>query len=356
MMKHSILVLAVLACVMPCLAGLHTVSSDGLADFSDVQSAINAAVAGDTILVYPGGVYSGFTVDRRVIIMGAGIEPAINKHTKIVGIVTLSSAADATELRSLWIAASVGNPGSYNNRNNAVLRIDGNCYDVFIWRCLIENSNTSGGVIKSAVWVGDTASVRLHQCAVWSSQVSSGNAAAFAVDSLCEISLESCVISRWSYGIYGSPGTTAASPINIRHCIFDGYGYYGITGAFSGFVENCLFIGTTPGLGAPNLNLTHNASVGTGEGSNFVSYIQFNAQNSDYHLTGGSPLINAGNPSSPFDLDGSTADIGVYGGQHPYVKNGAPDYPFVIELEIPTSAPIDGAFPVFSRGRIGPGN
>lgn len=355
-MKASYLLFSILFVAAIAMAGLHTVSSDGLADFSNVQDAINAASASDTILVYPGGVYAGFTVDKRLTIMGAGIENALNKNSKIAGIVTLTPEADATELRSLWIVSNPGVGGSPNNSGPSVVRVLGACYDVFIWRCLLENNNTNGGVLKSALFVGDTASVRLHQCALWSSQISSGNSFAIIADSLCEISLESCVFSRWAYGIYGQNNTTA-SRLNIRHCVWDGInGYYAVYGAFSGFVENSVFIGTSTGLNVPNLGYTNNAALGYGDGSNFVNYIQFSPQSSDYHLVGGSSLINAGNPSSPFDLDASIADIGVYGGQHPYVKNGAPDYPFVIELEVPISAPIDGTFPVFSRGRIGPGN
>jgi hypothetical protein len=354
-MKSCIWILINLFAATAVFAGLYTVSSDGLADYSNVQDAINGAVSGDTILVYPGGVYPGFVVDKRLIIMGAGIESALNKNTKIAGTVTLTSTADGTELRSLWIVSDASS-GSVITSANATLKVLGDCYDVFVWRCLIENNQPSGGVVKSALFVGDTASVRLHQCALWSSQNSSGNAYAIIADSISAISLESCVLVRWAYQVYAGSGTTAASPLSIRNCLFESFNYFGFTGGFSGAVENSVFISfQNVNVNTPNLTYSYNITMGT-PGSNFVNFLSFDAQNSDYHLAGGSILIDGGNPSSPFDLDGTRADIGVYGGQHPYVKNGAPDYPFVIELEVPTSAPIDGSFPVFSRGRIGPGN
>ncbi len=353
-MKRIIILLTLSLSVLPASAAMHTVSSDGLADFTDVQPAINLASPGDTILVYPGGTYGGFIVDKQLIIMGGGIEPSINKNTRIAGIVELTSAADGTELRSLWITSNPGVGGSPNQPAAAVVRIHGDCYNVFMWRVLIENNQPSGGYVISALWVGDTASVRLHECALWASQVASSNSFSIIADSLSAITLESCVVSRWAWAVY-SLYATAASPLNLRHCLIESFGYYGIYGSFSGSVENTAFISATPSNGTPNMTFAYNA-LGVDGGTEFTSYVTYSPQTSDYHLVGGSALINAGNPSSPFDLDGSQADIGVYGGQHPYVKNGAPDFPFVVELEVPISAPADGTIPIFTRGRIGPGN
>jgi hypothetical protein len=80
------------------------------------------------------------------------------------------------------------------------------------------------------------------------------------------------------------------------------------------------------------------------------------ARASDYHLAVGSNLIDAGNPGSLGDLDMTPADIGNYGGQHPYVDGGVPDYPFAVQLAVPYSAPLNGTMRVAGRGRVGPGN
>ena len=88
----------------------------------------------------------------------------------------------------------------------------------------------------------------------------------------------------------------------------------------------------------------------------FRSFQLADARGADYHLISGSMLTDAGNPSSPFDLDGSTADIGLYGGQHPYVDGGVPDYPFAVQVEVPYSAPLNGTMRIWGRGRVGPGN
>ncbi len=53
-----------------------------------------------------GGGYTGFTVDKKLVIIGAGTGMGIGEGVQVNGIVTVLDAADSTELRSLWIRAS----------------------------------------------------------------------------------------------------------------------------------------------------------------------------------------------------------------------------------------------------------
>ncbi|MFC2170767.1 T9SS type A sorting domain-containing protein [Calditrichota bacterium] len=66
-----------------------------------------------------------------------------------------------------------------------------------------------------------------------------------------------------------------------------------------------------------------------------------NADSGDFHLSQGSPLINAGDPDSPDDPDGSRADVGVF----PY----DPDYVGIEEeldlAELPASFQVEGPYP-----------
>jgi len=48
-------------------------------------------------------------------------------------------------------------------------------------------------------------------------------------------------------------------------------------------------------------------------------------------LKPGSPAIDMGDPSSPNDLDGSTADMGMFGGDSSYVLSGLPDIPAIYD-------------------------
>ncbi|MFH1733646.1 MAG: T9SS type A sorting domain-containing protein [bacterium] len=56
----------------------------------------------------------------------------------------------------------------------------------------------------------------------------------------------------------------------------------------------------------------------------------------DYHLSAGSPCIDAGDPSSPYDPDGTRADMGVY-----YFQQGTPS--FLVDLTYVSGSPIPPA-------------
>ena len=53
-MKRLILFWACLVCVVPCSADLITVDDDGLADFNNIQGAVDWSWHGDTVVVHPG--------------------------------------------------------------------------------------------------------------------------------------------------------------------------------------------------------------------------------------------------------------------------------------------------------------
>ncbi|MCB9391427.1 MAG: hypothetical protein H6506_02110 [Calditrichaeota bacterium] len=142
-----------------------------------------------------------------------------------------------------------------------------------------------------------------------------------------------------------------------------------VGGAIAGVFENSSFVLRGNYSHSYSSNITYSycsyseASYpppgGTGvlaDSSEFTNISYETIRSCDFHLPTGSVLSDAGNPASPFDLDGSAADIGIYGGQHPYVDGGVPDYPFAVQVEVPYSAPLNGTMRIWGRGRVGPGN
>lgn len=96
------------------MATVRTVSNNPatIAQFSDIQSAVNAASSSDTIYVHGSpNSYSGFTVtNKQLIIMGPGWSPDKNLPllVQITGPITLTGAGTSgTELQGLTIEASV---------------------------------------------------------------------------------------------------------------------------------------------------------------------------------------------------------------------------------------------------------
>jgi hypothetical protein len=175
-------------------------------------------------------------------------------------------------------------------------------------------------------------------------------------------------VNLW-YACYRFISNTG-STLTVRHSIFTCTGTGNHLPFFTeaaGVVENCAFLaasGTQGWANCPNLSFSYcgwsqTAPPGATHlqttAAAFMNLSYADARASDFHLAPGSNLMDAGNPGSPDDLDGSRADIGIYGGQHPYVEGGVPDYPFAVQVEVPFSAPLNGTMRIWGRGRVGPG-
>jgi hypothetical protein len=177
------------------------------------------------------------------------------------------------------------------------------------------------------------------------------------------VDLTACVIARTQIAVYAGSGGL----ITMRHCIatnLSGYPLNPFWTTSSCHAENCAYVASMTYSQCPNATFDYCGftgalpSSGTGNISTttaaFVSLTSNDPRASDYHLSPSSNLRDAGD-STQFDLDSTRADIGIYGGMHPFVENGAPDYPFVLDVDVPTSVPQNGAVRVYARGRIGPG-
>ncbi|MBM3324246.1 MAG: hypothetical protein FJY66_01110 [Calditrichaeota bacterium] len=335
------------------------VDINGLAPYSQVQPAIDASSTLDTIVVAPGYGYSGFTVDRRLVIIGAGTSLDATEGTCVGGIVTITDAADSTELQGMWIIAYVVHASV--DSSASVLRIRSGARGIFVLRCFVEN--TASASYPAGVSLGYQCSVQFIQCAI---KAATGNGRGiWSSRSGWSLTLQSCIMATQDEAINTTGGSGV---IQAAHGVLTSSSttYILTVSGCSGFFENSAFLSpSTPtwsGLGGVALSYCAGSGV-VPPGSNnivcstadFISLTSYaNPRANDYHLSEGSVLRDAGN-STQFDLDGTRADIGIYGGMHPYVDGGVPDYPFVIDVDVPTSVPQSGAVRVYARGRIGPG-
>ena len=359
-----ILIFALLASAAP--AAILKVASDGTQPYDQVSPAIAAATAGDTILVMA-GAYGGFTVDRKVTIIGAGTGTEIGENgTLIEGIVEVIDGADSTELRSLWIRAWAGGGG---DGESSILRIQDGAMGIFVWRCFVENTSHDVGP-HAVAFVSVGAGADFVQCTLWNSAESGRYGILYRTDA--HITLMSCLLAECPYALYVWSGDGAGTSLSVQQCVFTAWGVCDANvfgGQAYGIVENSAFmLGPTTFYSqyynAPNLSYRYCASthqVPPGEtnfnttAAAFVNWSSSNARTSNFHLAEGSNLIDAGNPDSPTDRDGSPPDLGIFGGQHPYVEGGIPDYPFVVRLDVPYTAPLNGTIQIWGKGRVGPG-
>lgn len=359
-MKYIIVLIAVAS--LSAHATLFSVAKDGVSMFEEVQPAINTASAGDTIFIAASGAtYAGFTVDRHLVIIGTGSDTLIGASTKIGSEVSVSgSGASGTELQSLHLVFNAYNGGGSYESSACVLRLLSGVQDVYISHCVIENTTTSAHP-RGCLWVDNTVSARLYNSVfMYSGNQQAGNDYGVMLGGAPDLQITNCVFSGLHDGING--GTSSAF-LTVRHCLFDNaWGIKDVSGY--GSVENSYFRyeGQT---NSPNIVIAFCAdgnSIPYGEGNimapytDFVDFDDHNPWTSDYHVTPGSALVNAGDQASPPDQDGSRADIGIYGGQLPNRKFGFPDFPVVTKLEVPLLVPQNGVLRFGARGRIGPGN
>lgn len=366
-MKRLFAIPLLLACFCAAQAAILKVASNGTQAYTDIADATAASSAGDTVLVMAGG-YSGFTVPHRLVIIGSGTGLGIGEGSLVNGIVSVEGAADSTELRSLWIVSSPAS-GSIDSVAT-VVRIQAGAEQVFIWRCIIENISLASG--SGIVWLGENTNTEISQCVLWSSQDpdATGQKGVLQRGS-SNLRLVSTAIINIEDPI-GKYGTNNGANVTASHCLFTAQAsnIYPCQTNGTGIIENSVFFinsgvlsytggtavvynycGYTSGEASPP-GATHTAC----DSLDFVNLNLIDFRSGDYHVSVASDLEDAGNPGSPFDLNGSQADIGIYGGQHPYVDGGVPDYPFAVQVEVPYSAPLNGTMRIWGRGRVGPGN
>ena len=362
-MKNLMIVLAVAVLTCVSQAAILKVASDGTQPYTQISDGIAASASGDTILVM-GGAYAGFTVPHKLVVIGAGTGVGIGEGVLVNGIVEVADAADSTELRSLWIRAGAAS-GAVDSLA-AVLRIHSGATRIFVWRCFVENTQNSTSA--TVIWAGIGVSTDMIQCVFWQSgSIDASNRYGLLYRSNATFTISSCVFSGMERGLHQYAATTGTTAL-IKHCVFTAENaiQYPVAGSITGVAENCAFLtetgynqiyaaGMSYSYCAYNLTSPPGATHVLTTAAAFVNLVLMNARSSDYHLAAGSNLIDAGNPGSPDDLDGSPADIGIYGGQHPYVDGGVPDYPFAVQVEVPYSAPLNGTMQIWGRGRVGPG-
>ena len=364
-MRKLTILLMLLACAIAAQAGVLKVASDGTQPYTQISSAIAASVSGDTILIMA-GAYSGFTVDKKLVIIGSGTGTGVGEGVLVTSGINVLDAADSTEIRSIWARAAAAHT---SDSLAAIVRIRSGAERIFLWRCFVEN--THSGLYASGIWVGEGASVDIVQTTICQTGSQDPNVRwGICYRSNCHIELTSCVFHGFTNNV-SSFGTTSGSTLLAKHCVLITYNYTQNTvgGAIAGVFENSAFVlrGSFSHTYSPNVTYSYCSYSealypppgGTSilADSSEIETLSFETIRAcDFHLPVCSVLIDAGNPTSPFDLDGSAADIGIYGGQHPYVDGGVPDYPFAVQVEVPYSAPLNGTMRIWGRGRVGPGN
>ena len=312
-MKTPALILIALAAVFSLSAVIRTVDNHipSLGQYTNFDTAMAAAAAGDTIYIYPSpNGYSGSYITKQLVVIGGGTDPAnpallTSKFTPYVHAVSASN--------SVFIGLEVDSGTNYLYPVSAR-----NCVFNGGVSILRSGSSFTDCKFKGVVYIGDGSTPAPNN------------------------TFTGCTFMDPSYRVYLSPQASGA----FYNCLFLGNSYhiYCSNVQTASAFTNCVFVNSgtgTPYLGGGNTataslvftncimetlllssiypNFTYQYCIFeqsppgiTGPGNQFgvsMASMMVDVNNGDYHILAGSSADNQGQGG---------VDIGLYGGPSPF--------------------------------------
>jgi len=337
MKKLTLLALLFMAMGTMCNAQkIWSVSKDAAqkANFSEIQSAIDAASPGDYIYVYPSVYENGFTLGIPVVIVGPGyflgdnINTQVNKSpATIKGEVTIGINTSGTILTGLNIENKVTIQGT----SNVVLKRN-RIHSVEI------NSSTNITIKQNYIY-DNSHSYDVNSTHYYSSIYIKNNSNSILIkNNYVMSSLE------WAFfDFYAFLLTENSTSCLIENNLINGH----FKGENITFNNNISRAGENKG--AVNCSFNNNISslsqFGTANGNQanitmttvFIGSATNPSADGQWQLKNGSPAKGAGQ-------DG--VDCGMFGGPDPYVLSGIPDIPSIYFFQAPDGGSASNGLPV----------
>jgi hypothetical protein len=312
-MIRTLTLLTVFAALHPTLAAQTTFVVPGT--HPTIQSAMVAASSGDTVLVLPGTYFENIDFLGKRIVLEAVAGPSqttidgSNGNTTVVQV--SNSEPLGTTIRGFRIRGGKGRPfpssygfdyyggGIFVGAPNTQLRVE-NCH-------LVDNAlgtGTFGGGIHAG---GQNVRVHLYGCLIRNNRAwASGGA------SLCEgqgsvMTFERCTVTgntatAWAFGHQGGISVANYGAAVVKDCIVWGNAGFQMRAFGAPYNVGTSIVGT--------YSTVQGGFVGTGNLSADPQWS--NAAGGDYTLLSTSPCIDAGDPASTPDADGTRADQGAF--------------------------------------------
>lgn len=318
----------------------RTVTTDGSSGYSSIQSAINASTSSDTIYVRSGQFHEYLTINQSITIIGfQSIEDASKTHVSGSHIINGAGISFCnimfTGLNTIF---DVNGEMMLNACNMTTNR---ECIRIFTFHndagvacesCYFGINGSASydyGFASSLMDFNDSSTYNLIISG--SKIIGYSPIYSYITNSRCQLVIENTILSNITLQTLQSP----VAMTTINNSIVSGsgfdmneftvYRYCAKIGAWSTTPPTCIVVNTS-------------------------------AFDGQLHPTPGSPLLDAGDPNSPLDMDGTRNDIGCYGGRTPFNDLGYANwYPHLDLLLVqPGIQEQGGELHIEAAGAIGP--
>jgi hypothetical protein len=319
----------------------------------DLQAKMNAAVAGD-VLIVAGGTYgaAGITFNKRLTLIGTGyLLPAggpSSSVASITGVVNFTTGSDLSIFTGFTLSGNV-NIGANNitfSRNNSntsggnfVIGYDGTSYkntlNVVVKQCKFQSGTITvygsiGGVVANNYQflnnLFDVASILLSHEAESSGAFVNNNFSANLISN--------------SYVGFNYP--TGVTNVSFYNNIF-GLALSTGTGGLltTGYVPTNFHYNVLVGNGTSEANAPSTTNLKNQVATNLYAGWNANPQalgtDARNILKLASPALNYGR-LAPYAPASTATDAGAYGGVEPYITSGIPTGPYAYQISVPNVA------------------
>lgn len=269
-----------------------------VAQYNSIQAAHNAALNGDTIYVYPSIIsYKGAVITKKINIIGAGFN-IVTDNSDCSKIISTDSLKFETGSEWSTITSMTGSFITTVNTNNISIN---KCK---LNRIFVHKNITNVSVVNSIIRSSENYAIYISEnsfLTILNNIIESGSSGSIQIGNNANGLIKNNVIINYGWPIIG----------------------------YSASLYNNILLTTTSGYYFSTDALITNTSIinyySNDKYSWFIDY-----QKQDYHLKTGSPGTGAGKNSI-----GLPTDLGIYGGDYPFIDDGAPSLPTIYYMNIP---------------------